>query len=259
MKNLLLDNIVSKFLALDEIDSIVLSGSCASNYCDEYSDYDIYIYSQNNPDICIRKNIAESFCSKFEIDNRFFETGDEWYISDTGQVIDIMYRSNEWLHNEMDRVWNKHNASVGYSTCFLYNIKNSLILYDKFDKFKNARDVLNSPFPDRLCTNIINKNFPLLKDKLASSYYSQIEKAILRKDIISINHRISAFLASYFDVLFAKNKLLHPGEKRLIRFALDKCTILPEDFSENINTLLSLNENKLMILDDMVLKLKKIL
>ena len=53
----------------------------------------------------------------------------------------------------------------------------------------------------------------LLKDKPFASYYEQIEKAIKRDDKNSINHRISAFMASYFDIIFAKNKMLHPGEK----------------------------------------------
>ena len=67
----------------------------------------------------------------------------------------------------------------------------------------------------------------LMKDKPFASYYEQIEKAVKREDEISVNHRISAFMASYFDVIFAKNELLHPGEKRLVQFALKNCNILP--------------------------------
>ena len=78
----------------------------------------------------------------------------------------------------------------------------------------------------------------LLRDKPFASYYEQIEKALKRNDIVSVNHRISAFLASYFDIIFAKNKLLHPGEKRLIKYAQDNCKILPKDFGVNIEKLL---------------------
>ena len=63
----------------------------------------------------------------------------------------------------------------------------------------------------------------LLKDKPFASYYEQIKKALMRNDIVSVNHRITAFLASYFDIIFATNKLLHPGEKRLIKYAQDNC------------------------------------
>ena len=100
----------------------------------------------------------------------------------------------------------------------------------------------------------------LLKDKPFASYYEQIEKAINRNDIVSINHRISAFMASYFDIIFAVNELLHPGEKRLVKYAIDNCKILPDNFEENINKLLvQPNSETLNILDDMVENLRQIL
>ena len=100
----------------------------------------------------------------------------------------------------------------------------------------------------------------LLKDKPFASYYEQIEKAINRNDIVSINHRISAFMASYFDIIFAVNELLHPGEKRLVKYATDNCQILPDNFEENINKLLvQPNSETLNILDDMVESLRQIL
>ena len=99
----------------------------------------------------------------------------------------------------------------------------------------------------------------LLKDKPFASYYEQIEKALKRTDIVSVNHRISAFLASYFDIIFAINKLLHPGEKRLIKFAEENCKILPKDFGLNIEKLLNQpNLNTLKIVDDMVENLREI-
>ena len=100
----------------------------------------------------------------------------------------------------------------------------------------------------------------LLKDKPFASYYEQIEKAIARNDMVSINHRISAFLASYFDIIFAQNELLHPGEKRLIQFAKTNCKILPKNFEKNINDLLvQPNPETLNILNVMVKNLKNIL
>jgi hypothetical protein len=35
-------------------------------------------------------------------------------------------------------------------------------------------------------------------------------------------------LASYFDVLFALNRVLHPGEKRLLSWAVNSCPLLPQ-------------------------------
>jgi hypothetical protein len=100
----------------------------------------------------------------------------------------------------------------------------------------------------------------LMKDKPFASYYEQIEKAVKRNDVVSINHRITAFLASYFDIIFAVNELLHPGEKRLIQYAKDNCNILPDNFEENIKKLLiQSNFETLNILNDMVEKLRKIM
>ena len=100
----------------------------------------------------------------------------------------------------------------------------------------------------------------ILKDKPFASYYEQIKKGINRADLVSINHRIAAFLASYFDIIFAKNELLHPGEKRLIQYAKNNCKFLPEKFEENITKLLTQpNKETISLLDDMVSNLKQIL
>ena len=100
----------------------------------------------------------------------------------------------------------------------------------------------------------------LLKDKPFASYYEQIEKGVKRGDIVSINHRIAAFLASYFDIIFALNETFHPGEKRLIQYAKENLRILPQDFEVNIEKLLiQPNPETLDILTDIVEKLRAII
>jgi hypothetical protein len=56
---------------------------------------------------------------------------------------------------------------------------------------------------------------------------------------VSLNHRATALLASYFDVLFALNRQPHPGEKRLVRFAELLCTKRPTEFAVKIAELLA--------------------
>lgn len=79
----------------------------------------------------------------------------------------------------------------------------------------------------------------LLTGKLPS-YDKQMMKASRRGDWVSVNHRIAAYLASYFDVIFAVNELTHPGEKRMVSYAKEHASKLPVDFEENINSLLEL-------------------
>lgn len=55
--------------------------------------------------------------------------------------------------------------------------------------------------------------------------------------MISVNHRTAAFLESYFDIVFAMNKLTHPGEKRMVPYAKERAEILPAGFEENLDRL----------------------
>lgn len=169
-----------------------------------------------------------------------------------------MYWQTKWFEDVVDNVWVKHYPSNGYTTAFLYTLKICKIVYDRANWLSNLKNKINTNYPLELKQNIIKRNMMLLKGKPFASYYEQIEKAINRNDIVSVNHRIAAFLASYFDIIFAVNELLHPGEKRLIQYAKNNCKILPPDFEENINNLLVYpNSNTLNILNNMVENLKK--
>lgn len=232
----ILMEMVGHYKKLDEVEAIGLGGSSTAKMSDNKSDYDIYIYGKNEPQVESRREIAKIFADKPEIDNHYFETGDTFKLRETGKPIDIMYRNPDFIEGNIKWVWEDCNASLGYTTCFVDNIQKTQILYDKNGWLENIKKRVNTPYPEKLAQNIIKKNFDYLKDAMFS-FYDQIVSAVERSDFVSINHRTAAFLASYFDIIFAKNKVLNPGEKKLVSFALNNCKILPKYFEKDVNTL----------------------
>lgn len=76
------------------------------------------------------------------------------------------------------------------------------------------------------------------------SFDEQIIKAYKRKDMVSVNHRVTEYLASYFDLVFAANEMLHPGEKRMLTIAVDRCKCLPDNIKDISKLLENLNDGE---------------
>ncbi|MGM0834714.1 MAG: nucleotidyltransferase domain-containing protein [Bacillota bacterium] len=239
--------ISSAFSQLEEVEGVVLSGSLSTNTQDEHSDIDLYIYSVQEIPTSTRKKLLEPFSDYMEINNQYWETEDDGTLNEPNIDIEIIYRNYAWIENELLKTVVNFQAQVGYTTCFWSNYLNSRILYDQNGQLKKLQDKINVTFPKELKENILNKNYPLLRDSV-TSYYCQIEKALKRKDYISVNHRVAALLASYFDILFAINELPHPGEKKLIKIAQETCKYLPDKMEENIIRILS--NNTITLLSD---------
>ncbi|MBN1262210.1 MAG: DUF4037 domain-containing protein [Anaerolineae bacterium] len=232
-----LSRFVPHFSALESVRAVALAGSRAVSQVDDRSDYDIYIYADVEIPCEVRRRIALTFADRVEIDNRFWEPGDEWGDVATGLHVDIMYRSPEWIEAQLDRVLVHHEGSVGYSTCFWHNVLTSQVLFDRAGWFAALQVRAGQPYPEPLRRAIIAKNQPILR-KTLSSYIYQLSSAVARGDTVSMNHRTAALLASYFDILFAVNRLPHPGEKRLLATALNTCRYLPVQMAAHVTAVL---------------------
>ncbi len=233
----MIEKLFKELIQLPQIEAIALGGSRAGKSFDEKSDYDVYLYTTAPVDKEVRREIISKYCDYMELGNHFWELEDNCTMKN-GIDIDILYRNLDDFTADVASVVEGCNARNGYTTCMWHNLLTCKIICDKEGRLEACKERFSVPYPEKLRENIIKNNMRLLSDNLPS-YDGQIKKAVKRNDLVSINHRTSAFLESYFDVIFALNKKTHPGEKRLIELCKKNCEILPLDFEENLNKLFS--------------------
>lgn len=228
---------LDEFTKIEDVEGIMLAGSRVVKTNDKFSDYDIYIYTKKDIPVNIRKTITDKYCCYMELNNCFWETEDDGILKDSNIPVEIIYRNLDWINDSLNRTIVDCKADTGYTTCFWANIRNSVILYDRDNKLSKLQDKCKVNYPKKLKENILKKNYPLLKQQMPA-YYHQIKKAIKRNDFISVNHRTAALFASYFDIIFAVNEMLHPGEKKLLKIIKDKGLKIPKDMELNVNNIL---------------------
>ena len=234
---LLAQAVAGRYAKWPQVEAVALAGSQASDTADPGSDIDLYVYLREELPVAVRASIATARAEYAEVDNQFWEPGDEWIDAETGIHVDVMFRTVEWIEEQLDRVLQWHQASVGYSTCLWHNIVSSQTLYDRDGWFQRLQRDAKRSYPEELRHAIVAKNHPILWQS-ASSYKYQLERAVARSDWVSVNHRVAALLASYFDILFAVNRMPHPGEKRLVEIALKQCEKVPEGMMQQVNELI---------------------
>ena len=207
--------------SLSQVEAVALGGSRATGRNDEKSDYDVYVYITSSIAENERRDILEKYCRYMEIGNSFWELDDDVTLND-GIDMDIIYRNMQDLDDMVSSVvidcvpWN------GYNTCMWHNLITAKIVIDKNGKLSALQEKYRIPYPKKLKENIISNNLKLLSGMLPS-FDMQIKKAENRGDLVSVNHRVAEFLASYFDIIFALNEMTHPGEKRMQSICSKEC------------------------------------
>ncbi len=223
---------------LPNVVALALGGSSMHARDDTLSDLDIEVFVTADPPIAERESLILPQAQYAEIGNHFFGSGDEWIDRASGLEIDAMYWSVDWIADQLDRVLTHHQAALGYTTCIWYTLRSALPLYDPTGWLAQTQSRAQVPYPEPLRRAIIALNHPVLHTKI-HSYRDQIRIAIAREDLVSVQHRVTALLASYFDIIFALNRLPHPGEKRLVDTATRTCGLLPTAMTAEIAAVLA--------------------
>lgn len=226
------------FARLPEVEAVAVAGSLTSSAADARSDIDLYVYTSKEVPLDARRLIAGTRGGQVELDNRFFEPGDEWVDRLTGTHVDVMFRDVGWIEAALARVLDRHEASVGYTTCLWHSVLSATPLTDPAGWLARLQEKARQPYPEPLRRAIVARNHPLLRRNL-SSFLAQLELAIDRNDRVSANHRTAAILASVFDILFAVNRLPHPGEKRLLELVVKRCPKRPPTLAAQVESALA--------------------
>ena len=217
-------------------------GSLATERAEAGSDIDLYVFSRDPLPLESRRRAVGDEATQLELNNDFFGPGDEWV--EEGVHVDVMLWETEWMRARLEAVLVNFEASMGYSTAFWHTVRASKLLFDRSGLYAALQRTAQGPYPEALRRAVVTKNHAFLRGTL-SSYVGQLEKAVKRHDSVSVNHRLAALLASYFDILFAVNRLPHPGEKRLLTWA-DACALKPHGMRESVESVLNASPENLV-------------
>lgn len=229
------------FTPLPEVEAVALGGSrgAAGVDTDDASDIDVYVYTRGDIPLPVRREIVEAAggATRADLGMTLWGQGDEWLHAPTAIHVDTVYFDAGWMEERIDRVLVRHEASLGYTTCFWHTVRGSVLLEDPRGWFAGLQERCRVEYPEELRRNIVALNHPVLRGVLPA-YANQLAKAVARRDLVSVNHRVAGLLASYFDIVFAVNRRPHPGEKRLVEAAVEGCPRLPVEMAADLTEIL---------------------
>jgi predicted nucleotidyltransferase len=228
------------FASFPQVEAVALGGSLVSGAAlDPTSDLDLYVYTTALIPLPERISLVEAAggASRADFNLDYWDLGDEWFHAPTGTGVDVAYWDTQWIKAYLSPVVEQHRPSLGFTTAHWHTVRFSQPLFDRSGWFARLKSWVDQPYPETLRRFVILRNRRLLT-QVISSYRGQLEKALRRGDRVSVLQRVSDILSSYFDIVFAFNRVLHPGQKRMVEQAARLCPRLPADFAKDIDTLL---------------------
>ena len=239
--------LVGGYAAFPAVQAITVVGSRSSGVATPRSDIDLFVYVDDTPHeevMEMRAAVAGDLADPTRI-KVIGQSGhpyaDVWVLRGTDVLLDIMFWTQQWAEDELDWRLVKQSPQTGYSTCFWRSIRNGIPLFERDEWHGRLQERAHSGYPDLLRDRIIALNRDLLGRDNPFSFLHQAAKAAGEGDLVAVQHRVAAWLGSYFDVLFAANRVLHPGEKRLVAFAKAECRRVPEQFASDVERLVRLS------------------
>ena len=134
----LAERVAERYCQLPQVEAVVIGGSLATGNASPESDIDLYGYLTADIGADERLALAREFAVDAKM-NDFWGPGNEWIDPQTKIQVDMMFWTTEWIEDQIERVLARHEAWVGYSTCFWHTVRHSRILFDRNGWFKTLQ------------------------------------------------------------------------------------------------------------------------
>jgi hypothetical protein len=226
----ILQQIVTAIADLPGVAAIALGGSTAAGLADEASDLDVYVYYHQPlavaADRAVRlRLLADEGTLKMGIPT--FGLEDHLYVQH--KLIELVYLDLDRLSAEVKQAYGQGLSSEGYTTALLYILVRSPILHDATGEVTALSAQLRAGYPEPTRARLLREHPQLLR------YYLELLRISQgRDDLLFVQHMRYSVQTIFFNLLFALNRLYHPGGKRLLKHA-QRCIIQPADLAERWN------------------------
>lgn len=211
--------VADALVALPGVRAVFLGGSRATGTADDSSDTDLYALCRPVPDADAAATALRPLADDGHI-TRVTTWGAEDHFRVAGRLVEIVHLDADAL--AVDAFYDPGVAPTGYTTAFLHTLALGVPLADPNGELAALQDRLRT-YPEATRARILAE----VPAELAE-YLSQLRKAQGRADWTSVTHRRAAAQTAWFDLCFALNRRLHPGEKRMLTHLAD-CPVVPAD------------------------------
>lgn len=202
--------------------AVSLGGSIASGLADEASDLDLHVYWEEPLTTAEeRAGRLAAVADPGSVRAGLTSWGLEDQFSVGGRPVELIYRRWDDVRGEVKQAYGGGLLFTGFTTAALYSVACGSPLHDPSGGLGAARDRLNREFPEATRGALLRREPALL-----GFHLKQLRRAQGRGDLLFAQYLRYKLQMLFFDVLFALNRLYHPGEKRLVEHSR-RCPIRP--------------------------------
>jgi hypothetical protein len=222
-----LQRIVAAMADLPGVAAIALGGSTAAGLADADSDFDVYMYYRQ-PLAAAAERAARlrplADAGTLEVDIPTFGLEDHLLVHD--QLIELVYLDLDRLSENAKQAYGQGLSSEGYTTALLYILARSPVLHDVTGEVTALRAQLQSGYPEPTRARLLREHPEVLR------YFLELLRVSQRRgDLLYVQHMRYSIQMVFFNLLFALNRLYHPGGKRLLSHAR-RCDVQPAGLDE---------------------------
>jgi hypothetical protein len=234
----IIDLVSERLSRLPGVLSIMVGGSVARGWADEYSDLDVDVicksippepdrskaYQGFGPPICLNQQVVEDTSCDDEFDVHL-QTGRTMVVV----VFTTHKAASQWVEHAINMAGasedNWHDASY---------LQDGLIILDTVGILNCLRDRIH-PMPDPIRRFLVAKAV----ERMSDGYTMECaKKGALRGDVFSSHHHLLQLIKVTAHVCLAFNGKYYPGDKNLQGY-LSRCAVLPKRFVQRLVEIIS--------------------